>query len=69
MFDAIARPPQVSRWYSVQHVAVAAGRKRVEAVPLYSRKVVLLAIGVLLVLIFSKYFYVAGLEQLLHLRS
>ena len=28
---------------------------------MYPRKVVLLAIGVLLVLIFSKYFYVAGL--------
>ena len=53
---------QVSRWYSVQHVA-ARGRKRVEAVPLYPRKVVLLAIGVLLVLIFSKYFYVAGLSN------
>ena len=52
---------QVSRWYSVHHIAVAAGHKRVEAVPLYPRKVVVIAIGVLLVLIFSKYFYVAGL--------
>ena len=51
---------QVSRWYSVRHVAVGAGRNRVEAVPLYSRKVVLLAIGVLLVLIFSKYFSSPG---------
>jgi FSR family fosmidomycin resistance protein-like MFS transporter len=52
---------QVSRWYSVQHVAVGAGRKRVATTPLYPRKVVVIAIGVLLVLIFSKYFYVAGL--------
>ena len=52
---------QVSRWYSAQHLAAGAGRKRVETVPLYPRKTVLLAIGVLLVLIFSKYFYVAGL--------
>jgi FSR family fosmidomycin resistance protein-like MFS transporter len=54
---------QVSRWYIVHHVTAAAGRPR--AVPLapYPRPVVLGAIAVLLVLIFSKYFYVAGLSS------
>lgn len=54
---------QVSRWYAAHHVAGAAGRPRVQVASPYPRRVVLGAIGVLLVLIFSKYFYVAGLSS------
>lgn len=52
---------QVSRWYGTHHIAPGVGRahKAVEAP--YPRNVVLGAIAVLLVLIFSKYFYVAGI--------
>ncbi|QHI97675.1 MFS transporter [Xylophilus rhododendri] len=53
---------QVSRWYAAHHVANA-GRKKPAAVAPYPRKVVLGAIGVLLVLIFSKYFYMAGISS------
>jgi len=52
----------VSRWYAAHHAAMGAGRKAVAASP-YSRKVVIGAIAVLLVLIFSKYFYMAGLSS------
>ncbi len=52
---------QVSRWYSTHHVA--RGRKASSAVSPYSRRVVIGAVAVLLVLIFSKYFYVAGLSS------
>jgi FSR family fosmidomycin resistance protein-like MFS transporter len=53
---------QVSRWYVTHHIA-AVGTKKATAVSLYPRKVVIGAIAVLLVLIFSKYFYVAGLSS------
>ncbi|OWQ90384.1 MFS transporter [Roseateles aquatilis] len=53
---------QVSRWYATHHVA-AGVRKQVAAIAPYPRKVVIGAIAVLLVLIFSKYFYVAGLSS------
>ncbi|MBO9513020.1 MAG: MFS transporter [Variovorax sp.] len=53
---------QVSRWYATHHVAVG-GRRAPAAASPYSRQAVLGAIGVLLVLIFSKYFYVAGLSS------
>jgi FSR family fosmidomycin resistance protein-like MFS transporter len=53
---------QVSRWYATHHVA-AAGRKATAAVAPYPRQVVMGAIAVLLVLIFSKYFYVAGISS------
>lgn len=53
---------QVSHWYVVQ-VRGFKGRARVMPASPYPRKVVLGAIGVLLVLIFSKYFYVAGLSS------
>ena len=53
---------QVSRWYATHHVAAGAARKPAAAGP-YSRKVVIGAIAVLLVLIFSKYFYVAGISS------
>jgi len=54
---------QVSRWYAHHHVAAAArAAKRPMASPVPQRTVIL-AIGVLLLLIFSKYFYVAGLSS------
>jgi FSR family fosmidomycin resistance protein-like MFS transporter len=52
----------VGRWYSVHHVA-AGKRKTLAAAAPYPRRVVLGAIAVLLVLIFSKYFYVAGISS------
>lgn len=53
---------QVSRWYATHHIA-AGGSKKATAVSPYPRKVVMGAIAVLLVLIFSKYFYVAGISS------
>lgn len=52
----------VSRWYGVQHASV---RSKTDAAPSapYPRHVVLGATAVLLVLIFSKYFYIAGLSS------
>jgi MFS transporter, FSR family, fosmidomycin resistance protein len=52
----------VSRWYATHHVAGARRARPATAAP-YSRNVTLFAIGTLLVLIFSKYFYVAGLSS------
>ncbi|MBK7469889.1 MAG: MFS transporter [Betaproteobacteria bacterium] len=52
---------QVSRWYSGQHAAVMARGTRPPAASPYSRRQVAGAIAVLLVLIFSKYFYGAGI--------
>jgi FSR family fosmidomycin resistance protein-like MFS transporter len=54
---------QVSRWYATHHVAPGKGRTPTSMVAPHSRNVVLFAIGVLLVLIFSKYFYVAGISS------
>jgi FSR family fosmidomycin resistance protein-like MFS transporter len=53
---------QVSRWYAHHHVSAAA-RAKPAAVSPHSRRIVIGAITVLLVLIFSKYFYVAGLSS------
>src|SRR4051794_21024353 len=53
---------QVSRWYSTQHIT-AGTRKRSAAASPYPRKVITNAIIVLLVLIFSKYFYLAGISS------
>lgn len=53
---------QVSRWYAAHHVARAAVARTAAESP-YPRNVVLGAIAVLLVLIFSKYFYIAGLSS------
>ena len=53
---------QVSRWYAAHHI-VARSHKAVAAVAPYPRKVVLAAVAVLLVLIFSKYFYLAGISS------
>ncbi len=56
---------QVSRWYAAQQAAGggAARARKAVAASAYPRKVVAGAIAVLLVLIFSKYFYVAGLSS------
>ena len=54
---------QVSRWYVAEHLNTGRSRARVAPAAPYPRKVVLGAIAVLLVLIFSKYFYVAGLSN------
>ncbi|NML42292.1 MFS transporter [Ramlibacter sp. G-1-2-2] len=53
---------QVSRWYSAHHVAISRSAKAAPAAP-YPRRVVIGAVLVLLVLIFSKYFYVAGISS------
>ena len=60
---AIALLLQVSRWYATHHVGASASRARVVPAAPYPAKVVRLAIAVLLVLIFSKYFYIAGLSS------
>ena len=55
---------QVSRWYAAQRATGgAATHARTASAPPYPRKVVVGAISVLLVLIFSKYFYLAGLSS------
>ncbi|HEY4065853.1 MAG TPA: MFS transporter [Burkholderiaceae bacterium] len=53
---------KVSHWYAAQHLRVAA-RKRATAAAPYPRRVVIGAVAVLLVLIFSKYFYMAGISS------
>jgi FSR family fosmidomycin resistance protein-like MFS transporter len=53
---------QVSRWYAAHHIAMAGTKKPTATAP-YPPRVVAGAIAVLLVLIFSKYFYVAGLSS------
>jgi FSR family fosmidomycin resistance protein-like MFS transporter len=54
---------QVSRWYARHHVAAAKrAAQRPPASPV-SRNAVIMAIAVLLLLIFSKYFYVAGISS------
>ena len=54
---------KVSRWYATHHVANAARKTAQAVIAPYPRNVVLSAIVVLLVLIFSKYFYIAGLSS------
>ena len=55
---------QVSRWYAArQATEVVAARARTPMAVPYPHKVVVGAIAVLLVLIFSKYFYMAGLSS------
>jgi FSR family fosmidomycin resistance protein-like MFS transporter len=51
---------RVGRWYAAQHVVKKSSRPQR---PPFPRKVVIAAIVVLLVLIFSKYFYIAGLSS------
>ena len=52
----------VSRWYATHHLAAAKRAKAAVASP-YARRTVVSAVGILLVLIFSKYFYIAGLSS------
>ncbi|MDM0031898.1 MFS transporter [Variovorax sp. J22P271] len=54
---------QVSRWYGAHHAAASARAARRPVAPPLPRGKVLGTIGVLLLLIFSKYFYVAGLSS------
>ena len=54
---------QVGRWYAHHHHAAAARAARQPATGALPRATVLLAISVLLLLIFSKYFYVAGISS------
>jgi FSR family fosmidomycin resistance protein-like MFS transporter len=54
---------QVSHWYAAHQAASAARAKRKAAVSPVPRNKVVGAIGVLLLLIFSKYFYIAGLSS------
>jgi FSR family fosmidomycin resistance protein-like MFS transporter len=54
---------KVSGWYAANRVSGSATRSVKSEVSQYSRRVVLGAIAVLLVLIFSKYFYIAGLSS------
>lgn len=52
----------VSRWYAARHAAAPHGAHAAEPRAL-SRRAVLFAVAILLVLIFSKYFYIAGLNS------
>ncbi|VTU12889.1 Fosmidomycin resistance protein [Variovorax sp. SRS16] len=54
---------QVSKWYAVQQAAAKARPAQRAAVPPLPRGKVIGAIGVLLLLIFSKYFYIAGISS------
>jgi len=54
---------RVSRWYAHHHAAAAARAAKRPALQTLSRGTVIGAIVVLLVLIFSKYFYIAGLSS------
>jgi MFS transporter, FSR family, fosmidomycin resistance protein len=53
---------QVSRWYATHRVAAAKGALRART-QTFSRKHVAGVVGVLLVLIFSKYFYIASISS------
>lgn len=53
---------QVGRWYAAHHIAASGAKRPATAAP-YPPRVVAGAVVVLLVLIFSKYFYVAGLSS------
>ena len=54
---------QVSRWYAIQRTLGTRSGSRHPLMSSHPRRVVMGAIGVLLVLIFSKYFYLAGLSS------
>jgi FSR family fosmidomycin resistance protein-like MFS transporter len=55
---------QVSRWYGANRVVAARGAPRAQA-PALPRRQVAGAIAVLLVLVFSKYFYIASISSFL----
>jgi len=56
---------RVGNWYKgyIFHLQSGKGRKMVSAVPAFSRKRVVFAVIILLILIFSKYFYMASLTS------
>jgi FSR family fosmidomycin resistance protein-like MFS transporter len=54
---------QVSRWYAVRRLATAAKGGARAATPPHPKRVVVGAIATLLVLIFSKYFYIASISS------
>jgi FSR family fosmidomycin resistance protein-like MFS transporter len=54
---------QVSRWYASHHAAASARAAQRPAAAALPRATVIGAIAVLLVLIFSKYFYIAGISS------
>ncbi len=51
---------QISRWYAAQH-QMNKGKPKPAIVNPLPRKKVILAVGILLMLIFSKYFYMASI--------
>lgn len=53
---------QISRWYAAQH-RVNKGRPKAKVINPLPRNKVILAVSVLLVLIFSKYFYMASISS------
>ncbi len=59
---AIVVLAQVSRWYAAQH-RVNAGKKSTPVINPLPRNKVILAVCVLLILIFSKYFYMASISS------
>jgi FSR family fosmidomycin resistance protein-like MFS transporter len=59
---AIVVLSQISRWYAAQHRMNKGKPKTVVASPLPKNKVIL-AVGILLMLIFSKYFYMASISS------
>ncbi|MGY6030746.1 MFS transporter [Phytobacter sp. AG2a] len=59
---AIVVLAQVSRWYAAQH-RVNAGQKSTPVINPLPRNKVILAVCVLLILIFSKYFYMASISS------
>ena len=59
---AIVVLSQISRWYAAQH-RMNKGKPKPAIVNPLPRKKVILAVGILLVLIFSKYFYMASISS------
>ena len=59
---AIVVLAQISRWYAAQH-RVNKGKPKVKVINPLPRNKVILAVSVLLVLIFSKYFYMASISS------
>lgn len=54
---------QVSKWYQQQHRATKGQPKTASSVKLLPKRTVTYAIGILLILIFSKYFYLASISS------
>ncbi|MDG0474099.1 MFS transporter [Klebsiella pneumoniae] len=61
---AIVVLSQISRWYAAQH-RMNKGKPKPAIVNPLPRKKVILAVGILLMLIFSKYFYMASISSTL----